>query len=198
MQISDALCARICHDLSSPLGTLIGAIELVADDGFASEALPLATETAVAMGHRLRLLRAAWAGDCGALAPADLSDLACGLPPRIRLDASQLPPRAFAAAMSRVLVNLMLLAAEALPRGGTIRMIGDADVIVMLEGPGAAWPDSLLEALAEPGRVSLDDPRAAPAPVMVMLAHAAGLQVSILLAPGLEPSGPPPIRVGLP
>ncbi len=194
LQLADALCARLCHDLSGPLGTLTGALDLAAEDAsYVAEALPLASETALAMTARIRLLRAAWAGDCGCLSNQDLIALAMGLPSRVRLDASQLASGPFSAAVSRILVNLMLLAAEALPRGGTVRLIGETDLVVAVDGPGAAWPDALLTAITDPADVPLDDPRAVQAPVAAMLVRAAGLRLSLLLAAGSFAAGVPPI-----
>ncbi len=194
LRVADALCARLCHDLSGPLGTLTGALDLAAEDAaYVSEALPLASESAQIMTHRLRLLRAAWGGDCGRLSSADLADLAAGLPSRVQADVSQLGPGPFDEALSRMLVNLMLLGAEGLPRGGLIRLIGETDIILAVEGPGAGWPDALLTAMTDPADVAMDDPRTVQAPLAVLLARASGLRLSLLMPPGPMTQGVPPI-----
>ena len=199
LQLAEALCARLCHDLSSPLGTLIGVLDLAAEDStYLAEALPLASETALAMTGRLRLLRAAWGGDCGCLTSEDLSRLAAGLPSRIRLDVSQLVSGPLSAPVSRILVNLMLLGAEALPRGGTVRLIGENDFVVAIDGPAAAWPDALLAAMTDLADVPLNDPRTVQAPLAAMLARAAGLRLSLLLAAGPFAAAVPPILLGPP
>lgn len=181
LRLADALCARLCHDLASPLGTLMGALEMVAEDPSAAEdAIPIANETAVALAARLRLLRAAWGGDCGPMGPTELLQLAQGLPPRVRVDLQGLRGDAFDAPLSRILLNLLLLAVEALPRGGVISLAGDdGSIAVSVEGKAAGWPAGLAQALAEPHGVALDNPRAVQPPVTAILAQAAGHRLSM-------------------
>ena len=194
LQVADALCARLCHDLSGPLGTLTGALDLAAEDAaYLAEALPLASESAQIMTHRIRLFRAAWGGDCGRLSSADLASLAAGLPSRVQVDVSQLGPGPFDEALSRMLVNLMLLGAEGLPRGGLVRLIGENDIVLVVEGPGAAWPHALLTALTDPAEIAVNDPRTVQSPLAVLLARASGLRLSLLMPPGPLTAGVPPI-----
>lgn len=198
IRLADALCARLCHDLSSPLGTLMGALEMVADDPAAAEdALPIANETASAMGARLRLLRAAWAGDCGPLSVPQLAELAGGLPPRIRADLAGLHGGPFDGPLSRALLNLLLLGAEALPRGGVVALAGSdqGGIVLTAEGKAAAWPPGLAAALVDPGSVPLDNPREVQPPVTVMLAQAAGRHLSLQGGSTTGTGAPSPLRL---
>ena len=194
LALADALCARLCHDLSSPLGSLMAALEVAIETPEAAdEALPLASETAVEMGRRLRLLRAAWAGMGGDMTAQALAELATGLPRRVRVALDGMEPGVFPAPVARVLLNLLLLGAEALPRGGTVTLAGapGADVLVMVDGPDAAWPPGLALSLTGTG-VPVDKPRAVQAPLVAMLARAAGLRLSLLM-PGGVGSGVSPL-----
>lgn len=182
MALADALCARLCHDLASPLSTLMAALELAVEDPSSLEdALPLASETAAAMGARLKLLRVAWAGDTSPLSIGQLTELASGLPSKIRVDLSGLRGGPFDGPVSRALINLLLLGAEALPRGGVVALSGnDAGGIRMtVTGKSAAWPANLSQALLDPRAVSIENPRAVQPPVAVMLARAAGRRLSM-------------------
>ena len=195
MALADALCARLCHDLASPLGTLMGALELAESDPDSLEdALSLANETATAMGARLKLLRTAWAGDCGPLSVAQIQELATGLPPRIRTDLTGLEAAPFDGPLSRLLVNLLLLGAEALPRGGVVALSNDGSggILVTVEGRAAAWPANLPQALLDPQAVAIDNPRAVQPPLAVILAAAAGKRLSMLL-PAAGSTGVPPL-----
>jgi histidine phosphotransferase ChpT len=197
--LAESLCARLCHDISGPLGTVTGALDLAAEDPDSTvESLELAREAATQMVQRLRLSRAAWGGDCGVLDAAGLVELARGLPARVQLEAGGLSGH-FPAPVARVLVNLVLLAAEALPRGGHIALSGapDADVVLMVAGPQAGWPAGLTLALADPLSAPLDEPRGVQAPLVALLAEAAGLRVSLLLASGVH-DGVPPLLLGRP
>jgi hypothetical protein len=54
----------------------------------------------------------------------------------------------FAAANGRVILNLIVLACDCLPKGGTIVLIGEPDdLLIRIDGPGAAWPPGFAAAL---------------------------------------------------
>ena len=59
LTLAQDLCARLCHDLVGPLGTMANAVEMVGDDPDAAE---LAREAAASLRAKLQLWRAA----CGA------------------------------------------------------------------------------------------------------------------------------------
>ena len=185
-RLADCLCARLCHEMSGPLGTTAGVLELALEDPqHAAESIQLAWEAAAEMVARLRLLRAAWAGDCGPMDAAMLAALAGAGRPRIRLELGGLAGM-FPAPMARVLLNMLLLATEALPQGGTIRLDGAAgqDVALMVTGTRAAWPPGLAAALLDPLAAPLEDPRTVLAPLVALLALQAGLRLRLLFPGG--------------
>ena len=63
LRLAELLCARLCHDLSGPLGALIGILEIAREEQPDSETLALAEDTADELVQRLKLLRAAWGQD---------------------------------------------------------------------------------------------------------------------------------------
>jgi histidine phosphotransferase ChpT len=199
IRLAELICARLCHDLSGPLGPLLGMMEMARDDpGTAGEALSIAADAAETMGKRLRLLRAAWAGDGGAMTVAELRALAEGLPAgsRIVLDISGLASApAFAAPVARTVLNLLLLAAEGLRGGGTLRLSGtpDGELLIRIDGPRAAWPAGLAAYLAdeEAAWTALNDPRALQAPLTALIARQAGVRLNMLLPSGIAGSAPP-------
>ncbi len=147
LQWSDLVAARLCHDLGGLAGTLGGCLELAAEDG-SSEAIALAYEAAAALTARLRLLRAAWTEQPGPLDAAGLARLAAGLTTdRVSVEVWQLSG-VLPAPRARLVLNLLLLAAEALPRGGQIAASGDADgeLRISAEGPRLGWPVGLVAA----------------------------------------------------
>jgi histidine phosphotransferase ChpT len=199
-QLAESLCARLCHDMSGPLGTVTGALELAAEDpDSALESLHLAQEAAAQMVRRLRLSRAAWAGDCGPLDADGLGDLATGLPPRVRVEAGGLSGR-FPPKIARVLVNMLLLAVDALPRGGLVSLSGapESDVVLKVSGPHAAWPPGLALALSNPLDAPLDEPRAVQGPLAALQAQEAGLRLSLQLASNGRDDGVAPLLLGNP
>lgn len=202
LRLAEVLCARLCHDIAGSLGALIGSLDLAGekDVGMAEEALELASTTARTLVARLRLLRAAWAGTDTPLDLPTLADLARGLPPRrLELDLSAMPSgTVLDPTLGRVVLNLVLLAAEALPAGGTIWLERtDGDLLIGVVGANSAWPAALGTALA--GGARIESPRELQAPLTVLLARAAGLGLSALMPAGAAaPDGAPPLLLSLP
>ena len=88
LRVAALLCARLCHDLSGPLGALIGVIDIAREEQPASETIAFAEETVGELTQRLRLLRAAWGYDGEDLDVARLRILTDGLSQsrRVRVD----------------------------------------------------------------------------------------------------------------
>jgi histidine phosphotransferase ChpT len=199
VRLAELVCARLCHDLSGLLGSLVGTLELMAEEGGITEAAAIATDTAGALVMRLRLLRAAWAGDPEPLDLPRLTTLARGLAShRVTLDVSALSTEAvFSPAVGRLVLNLLLLAADALPRGGVLHLDGGPDdVIARLDGPEAAWPEGLPGMLADAATAwqALTSPRTVQAPLTTLLARHHGLRLTVLFPTG-PTTAPPPLRL---
>lgn len=194
LEFASALCARLCHDISSPLGTLAGTLELAAEDPQqAEEALAIAGEAASSLVNRLQLLRAAWAGDCGPMDRTRLGELASGLPHRVQVDLSGLTEGTFNGALSRIMLNLLLLGADALPTGGTVGLSGEAGtgIIVTVTGRSVVWNADLAAALANPALLVSSEARTVQMPLTIKLARAAGFRLSFLMAAAAGPHHAP-------
>ncbi len=200
LMLAGTLAARLCHDLAGPLGTVTGALELAGHAD--AEALALAREASTELTHRLRFCRAAWAEGAGPASVAELAALAEGLAHRrVRLDVSGLAGQAcLRPELGRILLNVLLLGAEGMPRGGTLALHGnpETEIAAILSGPGAAWPPGTAEAIAHPASAlsRLGEPnttlpsRALLAPFIALLAAREGLRLRLLLGPG-EAQAPP-------
>lgn len=195
LRLAETLAAKLCHDLSGPIGSLNQALELAAADLPADNAaFTLARQAAAELAGRLRWRRAAWSPDGPALDIAGLRAL--GMEPRMELDLSGVPATAvFAPPMARALMNLLLLAHDSLPRGGRIALSGSArDVFIAIDGLKAAWPAGLSQCLSDDreSMAELTDPRALQMPLTVMIVRDLGLRLSMLLGTG---PGVPPLRL---
>lgn len=205
LHLAELLCARLCHDISGPLGSLMGATELAAEDAQdGGEAMAVAVDSAAALGRRLRLLRAAWGGEAGPLDVPAFQELAEGLSVgrRVSVDLSGLDPATvFAPAGARLALNALLLAAEGLAGNGRLAMSGAAngDVLVTIEGPRAAWPAGLATCLADEQAAwqSITSARSLQAPLTALLARRSGLRVSLLMPVGSPAGTPPPLLLAL-
>lgn len=192
LRLAELLCARLCHDLSGPLGALIGVLEVARDEQPDSETLALAEDTAVELAQRLKLLRAAWGHDSDDLDVARLRGFADCLSSsrRVRLDLAGLESDAvFAPPVGRIVLNLVLLAAESLPGGGIVALSGSPvdSILVTISGPRAAWPAGFALCLNDETaawEAILTDPRRLQGPLTALLARGLGLRLSILMPAG--------------
>lgn len=186
LETIEIFAARICHDLVGPVGAIANGVELLSDDGGRAdpEVVQLISSSARSASRRLQYFRTAFGsgnslsesrslGDARALAVALMED------GKIRLDWPVPGPEVEAAGgrkVAKLLLNLLLVANEALPRGGTVRVAltasGDAlRVEIAAEGAQAKLADELRQAFAR-GAQGGPTPRAVPAWLAQLAAEA--------------------------
>ena len=195
LRLVEVMCARLCHDLGGLIGTVGNAIDMVAEDANRDdEVLAFASSAARMLSQRLRLLRAAWGPETDPVALAALVRLAA--PPlgarRIGLDVRVIGPDCvFPAPVARVLLNLMVLACDCLPKGGTIVLMGEpSDLLIRIDGPDAAWPAGFAACMGDEAAAleALADAHSAQMPLTALLAISRKLRLSAVVGPatGLE------------
>ncbi len=172
LTLAQDLCARLCHDLVGPLGTVAGAVEMVGDD---PEAAELARDATASLRAKLQLWRAACGAGTGPMRADEIAQLLDGTLAGGRATASveSLPPDiSFDAPVAQLILVGAMLAGEALPRGGAVHLWPEAGgVRLRPEGRVVAWPAALVASLAgEPA----EGPRAVLAPMLAHLAPQAG------------------------
>jgi histidine phosphotransferase ChpT len=121
MRVVELLAARLCHELVSPVAAINNGVELLGEEeaDFVRDAVDLIGQSARRAGKRLQFYRFAY-GTAGGSGP-DPKDLALGLMEgsKVVCDWSaeaQTLPRDW----QKLACNMVVLAAEALPRGGTV------------------------------------------------------------------------------
>jgi histidine phosphotransferase ChpT len=205
LRLAELLTARLCHDLSGALGTVVGALEMADEDpSMAADALPVAGDASRQLSARLRLLRAAWGDGMGGMHVPELIALLQGLPHgrKLRIDTAALEPNlAFAASGARLLLNVMMVAAESLPRGGQLTLAGSpaGKIVLTIQGPGAAWPAGFAAYLTEESKAwdAITDARRLQAPLTALIAWSYAMPVAIMLPTGEETDMPPPLTMDL-
>jgi len=199
LRLAEIISARLCHDLAGPSGTLAATLELVAEGGAdAADALDIAREAALSLQSRLRFIRAAWAEEGVELDADEIRETCAGLPAARKIGFKfEGLTGYFDPPMSRGLLNLVMLAMEALPRGGTIRLIGnqEAGAIISIEGRDAAWPAGLDSLLVDDEAAwrAVRDARSLLAPLTALILRASGLELQILAG-----ATPPSLRLTTP
>jgi len=137
VRVAELLASRLCHDLVGPIGAVGNGLELLADDefGMAEDAMKLTANSARQASNVLQFFRLAY-GMAGARVGADYSqirDLSAALleTSRTKLDwtAVQAPDGA-PDGLPKLVLNMIALGHEALPRGGTL-------LVQMTSAPGS-------------------------------------------------------------
>lgn len=205
LRVAELVCTRLCEDVVSLLGALNGALDHASDSvGEEMEEHLRSLRAASGMlSRRAALWREAWGANQSSLNRGRLARLAEALPnaSRLRLDVTGLPSRAaFPPAMSRMIVNAIILAAESLPRGGTIgvSMGPDGTVLVAISGTHAAWPAGLREMMVEPAAAwrGLESRRQFVGALTVLFGSSTGIRLSLGPLEGRSRRGqPPPLRL---
>jgi histidine phosphotransferase ChpT len=184
-RLAELLASRICHDLGSPLASITALLPQAADPA----AHDILTETAVEIGARLRLFSAAF-GASDELKWDELAPLLLGAPMAHRVRFEVAAGRAqLQAGRVRLLLSAALLAAEALPRGGIVRLSHNpaGAVEVLPEGRDAQWSPTLIQLLsgARLERALAEGPRRVLAPWVMAQAAAEGAELSLALSAGI-------------
>ena len=167
LKVAQLLCSRLCHDLIGPAGAVNAGLELLDEDVAAdgAAALALVARSARQMTDRLTFFRVAFGfGGAGPVASMAEARKLAGLylaDSNVTLDwPTDEGARAFALAAAKLLLNLVLLGSESLPRGGTLGVrFADLDegtgTAVVALGSGARFKAEVREAMA-PGASEAD------------------------------------------
>ncbi|MGE5504952.1 MAG: histidine phosphotransferase family protein [Actinomycetota bacterium] len=158
LRLAELLCARLCHDMAGPVGAAAAGAELI-EDGIADpETMSLVAASAGGASARLKFFRAALGPAAEApQALTGLRDLVDGYlataasAPRIALD-WRCEPATLAGEAARLLLNLVLIARDALPRGGAVAVSvtgRPGRLAVVARGEPAALGDEVRAVLAE-------------------------------------------------
>ena len=187
VDLASLLCSRLCHDLMSPVGALNNGIELLADEqdpDMRDKCLELLAASARASANKLKFFRLAFgaAGGFGEDVDTHEAEAALegvfGAERRIELgwvvSEGKLPKGAV-----KLLLNLSLLAGDALVRGGRLDVgaetrDGEIELAVRAEGPRILLDPVLRETLTSGAGGTTVEPRAAGAWLAHSLASEAG------------------------
>ncbi len=128
------LMSHLCHELVSPVGAINNGIEMLEDFGgnaLEPEAVGLIAESGKAAAAKLRFYRLAYgragqAADLGLRQCAMASAELFGTDPRVALDWQAADEVRLVSGGSQLMLNLVVLAAGGLPRGGRLVVTVDA------------------------------------------------------------------------
>lgn len=127
LDLAALLCSRVCHDLISPVGAIVNGMEVLEetkDESTKVFALDLIRKSANQASARLQFCRLAFgaAGSAGAsIDTGDAENVARGFigEEKLKLD-WQMPRVLLPKNRVKLLLNLLVIATQVIPRGGTI------------------------------------------------------------------------------
>ena len=187
VDLASLLCSRLCHDLMSPVGALNNGIELLTDEDdpeMREKCLELLEDSARASANKLKFFRLAFGAAGGFGEDVDTFEAKAALEglfgPERRIEVGwavaddRLPKGAI-----KLLLNLALLAGDALVRGGRLDVGAESrddeiELVIRGEGPRILLDPALRETLAAGSSGGTVEPRAAGAWLAHSLAAEAG------------------------
>ncbi|OQM74484.1 histidine phosphotransferase ChpT [Manganibacter manganicus] len=182
------LCSRVCHDIISPVGAINNGLELLDEGGADEEAMALVRQSARNASARLQFARIAFgaAGSAGMLIDTgDAEAVATGFLKNEKPELTWAGGRALLPKNKvKLLLNLILTANAAIPRGGKIAVtLHDLETqprfTLASSGPMLRVPPKFLELHSGNRPEEPIDAHSVQPYYTLLLAREAGMKISI-------------------
>lgn len=191
LDLAAYLCSRVCHDVISPVGAITNGLEVLEeeqDEEMRGFAMDLIKKSATQASAKLQFARLAFGAAGSAGAEIDLADAEAVTRnflagSKVELDWSA--PRAILPKNQvKLLLNLVLTAQRAIPRGGVFSVRIDEDTsqprfAMRCEGEGARLPVQAAEFFAGRHDGSAIDAHSIQPYYAALVAREAGMGVAI-------------------
>jgi histidine phosphotransferase ChpT len=190
LDLAALLCSRVCHDLISPVGAIVNGLEVMEDDNdqetkaFAMDLIKKSVRQASA---KLQFCRLAFGAAGSAGAQIDLGDaekVARGFLEDDKTSiAWNLPRLLMAKNRVKLLLNMLLIAGQSIPRGGKLVVdpVGEGETMgfrISATGSYAKVPQAVPELLAGGSHNGSVDAHAVQPYYTGLLARDCGLTVA--------------------
>ena len=190
LDLAALMCSRVCHDLINPVGAIVNGLEVLDSSDKADDkefALDLIRKSAKSTSARLQFCRIAYGAAGSAGAQIDLGEAQKMARGHLEDDKIKLtwnlPHLLVAKNRVKLLLNMLVIAHQAIPRGGklTVDPVGEGDAMsfrVKAAGSNAKEPLNVADQLnlANAGSVSA---HAVQPYYTALLAQACGLKVAM-------------------
>ncbi|AEV39156.1 hypothetical protein PSE_4654 [Pseudovibrio sp. FO-BEG1] len=190
LDLAALVASRVCHDIISPVGAITNGLEVLDEEGnedMADFAMDLIRKSARQASAKLQFARLAFGAAGSAGASIDLGDaqeVAVGYMSNEKANLEWTMPRLLLPKNQvKLILNLLLLMNQCVPRGGTITISMEGDesapnFLLKAEGTNARIPQVVSEILSgqEPERV---DAHTVQPIYAVLLAGEAGLNIEL-------------------
>jgi histidine phosphotransferase ChpT len=189
IRILELLSGRLCHELISPIGAIGNGVELLGEDDpeFVRDATALIGESAKKAAQRLQFYRFAYGSLTGGNTGPDPRELVRGL-----FDGGKVAGEwtaavaALATEWHKLACNMAVLAAEALPRGGAVRIDARSGggVVVTAQGDAINVTEEARAAIARTAAIEALTSRTVQGYFSAHLAARLGTRLVATLDPG--------------
>jgi histidine phosphotransferase ChpT len=138
LDLAALLCSRVCHDLIGPVAALVNGLEVMEDDKDAETqklAIDLIKKSVGQASARLQFCRIAFGAAGSAGAQIDLADAQKVARNFLEDDKTKiawnLPPALLPKNRVKLLLNMLVIGSQAIPRGGnlTVDPVGQGDAM---------------------------------------------------------------------
>lgn len=187
LDLAALLSSRVCHDVISPVGAIVNGIELMNEDGdmkaFAMELIQNSARQASAKVQFARIAFGA-AGSAGSeIDVADAEKVAKGLLEFEKADLEwSAPVMLMAKNKVKLLLNMVLISLQFVPRGGTISVVvenGGEQFRIKANGPSHRIPAELVKTLEGGNAAEEVDAHMVQPVYAALLAEDVGLQLTV-------------------
>lgn len=188
LDLAALLCSRVCHDVISPVGAIANGLELYDDPEMDEEtkrtALDMVRSSARTASAKLKFCRIAFgaAGSAGAaIDMAEAGEIATAFvgDEKVKLD-WQAPRENRPKQQVKLVLNMMLIAIAAIPRGGTVTIQVEGDSFTArAAGDRAKIPEPQGAVLAGTADFAAMDARMVQPYYARILAESAGLRLTL-------------------
>ena len=192
VDLAALLCSRLCHDLLSPVGAMNNGLELLADEHdpeMRKRCMDLLAESAKSAADKLKFFRLAFGAAGGFGSEVDPAEARAVVEPLVTatkrteliwsVPSVLMPKRAV-----KVLLNLVLIANDALVRGGKLHVgaelrDGEQEIVIHADGPRVIFDETVRDTLEGKMAASQIDSRTAAAWMVYSLCGQNGGNVQI-------------------
>jgi histidine phosphotransferase ChpT len=193
LDLAALLCSRVCHDLISPVGAIVNGLEVLEeekDEATKEFALDLIKKSARTASAKLQFCRIAFGAAGSAGAQIDLGDAETIARGFLEDDKTKLAwnlPRALSPKNRvKLLLNMLVIAGQAIPRGGRISVdpVGSGESMgfkVTAAGTNAKVPPAVPALLTGEGSGEGVDAHRIQPFYAGLLARACGLKATIAM-----------------
>src|SRR5476649_1522425 len=168
LELAALLCSRVCHDLISPVGAIVNGLEVLDDNPKPDDrefALDLIRKSAKTASARLQFCRLAFGAAGSAGAQIDVGDAQTMARGHLEDDKTKiawnLPRELLPKNKVKLLLNMMVIAQQTIPRGGvlTVDPVGAGETMgfrVAAAGLNARMPQNIAGLLSADSASSID------------------------------------------